>query len=228
MVMEIADQNNDGYIDLEEFVQVINDPRYSQVSWRLRSAFRAILVIGGPGSGKGLLCERLIQQARIQHCSSGDMLREEVTARTPLGLECEKIMKEGKLLPSATVMALLKKKVSKFPGAYVALDGFPRSRQNYDDFNKICGSPEFALFIDVPDEIMIERILKRGEESGRLDDNIDTALKRIETFHAMGRPTLERLQEDNVPVHVLDGSKTPDDVWIQLLSLGTALTRRVL
>ena len=83
-------------------------------------------------------------------------------------------MQQGKLLPSTTIMALLKKSMANSPGHYVALDGFPRSRENCEDFQAMCGAPECAIHIEVPDDVMIERILKRGRESGRADDNIAT------------------------------------------------------
>jgi adenylate kinase len=85
-----------------------------------------------------------------------------VVAGSPLGKEIETYMKDGKLLPASTIMALMKKQVSKLPGAFVALEGFPRSIENYHDFDRICGAPEFAIYIDVPDDVMVERILKRG------------------------------------------------------------------
>jgi adenylate kinase family enzyme len=106
------------------------------------------------------------------------------------------------------------------------LDGFPRTLQNYNDFDAICGAPECALYIDVPDEVMIQRILNRGKGgSGRSDDNIETAKRRIETFHELTVPTLDCLNESGVPVHALDGTGSPDDVWEQLLSLDTPVGR---
>jgi adenylate kinase family enzyme len=156
------------------------------------------------------------------------MLREEVAARTPLGLKMEETMKAGNLLPSATMIALLKKKMSSFPGAFVALDGFPRSRENYLDFDAICGAPEFAISIEVPDEVMMDRMLKRGQASGRVDDNPETAKKRIQTFHAMGDPTLACLRENGVPIYALDGNQTVENVWDQLMALNTPLTNRVI
>jgi adenylate kinase len=227
-IMKLADVDNNGSIDLTEFIEFVTNPAVAQYSWRLRSAFRAILVIGGPGSGKGLLCQKLVERAGIHHCSSGDLLRQEVVSGSPLGKEIETYMKDGKLLPSSTIMALMKKQVSKLPGAFVALDGFPRSIENYHDFDRICGAPEFAIYIDVPDDVMMERILKRGKDSGRVDDNEDTGRKRLHTFHSMGKPTLEALQASGIPIHVLDGRKSPDEVWVDLLALNTPLTRQVL
>ena len=86
----------------------------------------------------------------------------EVESGTALGKKCAEIMKAGKLLPSSTVMALLKKSMAKSPGHWVGLDGFPRSAENWNDFEDICGTPHCAFYLDVPDDIMIERILNRG------------------------------------------------------------------
>mmetsp|Transcript_9076 Transcript_9076/g.20512 ORF Transcript_9076/g.20512 Transcript_9076/m.20512 type:complete len:148 (-) Transcript_9076:194-637(-) len=93
----------------------------------------------------------------------------------PLAKSIEQTMKEGKLVPSSTIIALLKKQLRQFPGSLVALDGFPRNKQNYLDFNMVLGSPEFAIFVDVPDDEMISRIMKRAETSGQTDDNLETA-----------------------------------------------------
>jgi adenylate kinase family enzyme len=185
-------------------------------------------VIGGPGSGKGVLCDRLIEDAGIKHYSSGESLREEVASGSFLGKSIESLLKEGKLVPSTTMIALLKKQIGKFPGSLLALDGFPRTLQNYSDFDEICGAPECAIYIDVPDEVMIERILNRGKSgSGRSDDNLETAKMRIETFHQLTEPTIECLHESGIPVHTLDGTGTPDDVWKQLLELNTPIRRHV-
>ena len=111
-------------------------------------------------------------------------------------------MTAGKLLPSSTILALVKKQMANSPGNFVALDGFPRSAENCQDFAEICGQPECAFYIELPDDVMIERILKRGQDSGRADDNLETAMKRLETFHTQGKATLDYLYDSGVDVHV--------------------------
>jgi adenylate kinase family enzyme len=112
-----------------------------------------------------------------------------------------------------------------FPGRRVLLDGFPRSLQNAEDFLALCGKPELALHLDCDDTILMERIMKRarqGADSGnqRSDDNIDTALKRLRTFHKYHKPTMDWLREQHVPIVNLDCSGTPENVWQQLLAIG--------
>ena len=226
-IIQIADTDDDQKLNIFEFTDFSSNKMYSDLSWRLRSGFRAILVIGGPGSGKGLLCDRLVKKASVDHLSSGDLLREEVASGSALGQSCIKTMQEGKLLPSSTIMAMLKKNMAGHPGHYIALDGFPRSADNCRDFEDIMGAPEMAFYIDVPDDVMIERILKRGEESGRADDNVETAHERLKTFHAQGKPTLDYLKNSGVPVYTLDGTQTPEHVWLQLINCNTPLTKRI-
>ena len=143
----------DGRINVSQFVDLCRST--DGLSWRLRSGFRAFLVIGGPGSGKGLLSERLIKRADISHVSSGDLLRREVESGSALGQNCAETMKRGDLLPSSTIMALLKKSMAKSgAGSWLALDGFPRSAQNCIDFERVCGLPTCAFFLDVPDQVL--------------------------------------------------------------------------
>jgi len=226
-IINAGDLDGDGMLNIHEFVELSRNPKYTDISWRLRSGFRAIVVIGGPGSGKGLLCERLVKKANVDHLSSGDLLRDEVASGSALGKSCLETMQEGKLLPSSTVMAMLKKNMAGSPGHYVALDGFPRSADNCRDFEDIMGLPELAIYIDVSDDVMVERILKRGIESGRADDNEETAKERLKTFHSQGKPTLDYLRNSGVPVYTLDGTQTPDHVWLQLINCNTPLTKRI-
>lgn len=224
-IVERADTNHDGLIDFQEFISMLSNPMTEGASWRLRTALRVVLVIGGPGSGKGVLCSRLTAQRypRMKHVSSGEMLRTEVESGSLLGQQCEAVMQAGELLPSSVVTALVKRRMADFPGAYVLLDGFPRSRDNCAEFLEVFGPPAFAISIEVPDEVMMSRMLKRS--GGRSDDNPETARRRLQTFHECGGPTMQYLHEHSVPVVSLDGTQTPEGVWKQLLHHNTPLTR---
>ena len=222
-IMEQADQNHDGVMSLTEFFDLMTD----QYSWRLRSGFRVCLVMGGPGSGKGTLCEKLVENTGITHNSSGEMLREEIASGSPLAKEIESMMEQGQLVPSTTIIALLKKQLRKMPGTLVALDGFPRNLENYHDFDAVCGTPEFAIYVDVSDEEMLRRIMKRAETSGRVDDNIETAKKRLQTFHEQTEPTLSQLEKSNVPIYRLDGTQSPDEIWKELTEICPPISSRM-
>mmetsp|Transcript_18405 Transcript_18405/g.25925 ORF Transcript_18405/g.25925 Transcript_18405/m.25925 type:complete len:365 (-) Transcript_18405:493-1587(-) len=213
-----ADSNDDGKLHLNEFLsasdKVLGD-----------SPARVVLVVGGPGSGKGILCKKLVDECGIVHLSSGDLLRDEVSKRTPLGRECAEIMARGDLVSSAVITALVRRRMRSFPGRRVLLDGFPRSLENAYDFVEICGKPELALHLDCDDTILMERIIKRGREgaeegNARVDDNIDTALQRLRTFHKSHRPTMDWLRDQHVPIVNLDCSGTPENVWNQLIAIG--------
>lgn len=196
---------------------------------------RIVLIVGGPGSGKGALCERLAQECGAVHLSCGEMLREEVEAQTPLGKEVAEIMARGDLVSSAVVTALMRRRMRLHPGRRILLDGFPRSLENARDFVELCGPPELALHLDCDDTVLIERILARGGQSAkdaeraanegkevniRSDDNVHTAIQRLKTFHKHHHVTMSWLKEIHVPTVELDCSGSKKDVWQQLMAIG--------
>lgn len=220
-LFEAVDVNGDGLISKEEFLEE------SDLFLQGRPA-RIILVVGGPGSGKGLLSKRLVEECGVVHLSSGDLLREEVEAGTHLGRQVDETMKSGGLVSSATMVALMQKKMKGHPGKRVLLDGFPRSAQNAKDLVTLCGRPELALHLDCDDEIiLIERILARGKTGTRADDNIHTALQRIRTYHTYHQLTLDFLRDQHVPIVNLDCSTTPEGVWAQLRAVGRLMRKAV-
>uniref|UniRef100_A0A7S4VSX4 EF-hand domain-containing protein n=2 Tax=Ditylum brightwellii TaxID=49249 RepID=A0A7S4VSX4_9STRA len=222
-LFEVADADGDGYIDEQEFFN------NSELFLGEKPA-RIILVVGGPGSGKGLLSERLVKECGVIHISSGDLLRDEVAKGTTLGKQVDEIMKSGGLVSSGIMVALMQKKMKKHPGKRILLDGFPRSTENAQDLVTLCGKPELALHLDCDDTILIERILNRGLSSGssaRADDNIHTALTRIRNYHKYHHVTLDFLREEHVPIVYLDCSATPDGVWDQLRAIGRLMRQAV-
>lgn len=213
-----ADHDVDGKLHLQDFLKSADKVLGGAPA-------RIVLVVGGPGSGKGILCDRLAAECGIVHLSSGNLLRDEVKLGTPLGLEVADIMARGELVSSAVITTLVRRRMRKFPGRRVLLDGFPRSLENAHDFLKLCGRPELALHLECDDTILMERIIKRmkeGEQNGtqRADDNISTGLQRLRTFHKYHKPTMDWLREQHVPIVNLDCTGTPEIVWDQLLAVG--------
>ena len=142
--------------------------------------------------------------------------RNEIALGSPLAKSIEETMERGELVSSSTIVALLKKQLRRHPGSLIALDGYPRNKQNYIDFVGVLGNPEFAIYIDVPDEEMIARIMKRAATSGRADDNMDTAKLRLQTFHNETKRTIEQLRLSNIPIYELNGKQTPEKIWEEL------------
>jgi len=141
-IFQDADLDGNGAICLEEFL-TSSDKILGSVPAGM------VLVVGGPGSGKGLLSKRLVEECGVVHISSGDLLREEVERDTPLGQEVREIMVRGDLVSSAVIVTLMKRKM-RLPenaGKRVLLDGFPRSIQNATDLVELCGQPELALHL---------------------------------------------------------------------------------
>ena len=221
-LFEVADVDGNGYITTEEFLA------HSDTFLGGRPA-RIILVVGGPGSGKGVLCQRLVKETGAIHISSGDLLREEVAKGSTLGKQVAEIMESGGLVSSAMMVTLMKQKLRDHPGKRILLDGFPRSRENAQDLVTLCGKPELALHLDCDDTILMERILKRAKasDSKRSDDNFDTAIQRIRNYHQYHDVTLDFLREEHVPIVYLDCSTTSDGVWEQLRAIGRLMRSAV-
>ena len=209
----VADLDGNGFIELDEFLEHTD-------MFLDGNPARILLVVGGPGSGKGLLSKRLEEECNVVHLSSGDLLRCEVARQTPLGQQVQDIMARGELVSSAIMVALMKKRMRLHPGKRVLLDGFPRSMENASDLVTLCGTPELALHLECDDTILLERILKRGSTEQRADDNIQTALERLRTYHRYHHQTITWLREQHVPVVNLDCSGSPESVWQQLVAIG--------
>jgi Adenylate kinase len=149
-LFRVADLDGNGVIDMEEFLENAD-------TFIRDNPARIILVIGGPGSGKGVLSRRLETECNVVHLSSGSLLRDEVDRQTALGREVQDIMASGRLVSSAIMVALMKKKMRDHPGKRVLLDGFPRSLENAHDLVTLCGKPELALHLVCDDTILMVR-----------------------------------------------------------------------
>lgn len=150
-------------------------------------------VMGGPGSGKGTQCAKLVERFGMVHLSAGDLLRAEVASGSELGQEISAVINQGQIVASETTVALLRAAMDGQRGPFL-IDGFPRSISNLEAFEAEMGCAAFMLFLEVSEEEMEARLLKRGETSGRTDDNRETIIKRFRTFIHESMPVIDRLK----------------------------------
>jgi len=152
-----------------------------------------IWVLGGPGSGKGTQCDKIVEKYGFTHLSSGDLLRAEVQSGSERGKILTEIMEKGELVPLFVVLDLLAEAMlSKLSGSKgFLIDGYPREVQQGKEFEAEILPCTKILYFDVSDATMTERLLNRGKSSGRVDDNEETIKKRLNTFHQHSKPVID-------------------------------------
>lgn len=158
-------------------------------------------VLGGPGAGKGTMCELAENQLGWTHLSTGVLLRAERDKGGDNADVINELIEAGKLVPNEIVVTLLKdamETVTRTTGkTNFLLDGFPRSLDNLDAWYEIFGRetelPEM-LYFECPYEVLEQRILGRAKFSGRKDDNVESMKLRFDTFKAETLPTVELFQ----------------------------------
>jgi adenylate kinase len=181
-----------------------------------------ILLIGPPGSGKGTQAVRIGEHYGIAHISSGDLLRKHVADDTAIGRQVAPLLARGDLVPDGIVMDVLRRPVetASRQGGYV-LDGFPRTMTQaeaaYLVAKEIGAWVQVALYLKVPRDQLIERMLARGAASGRADDNLDVINHRQQVFEEQTPPLLD-YYADRETLITVDGSKHIDEVTATALA----------
>jgi len=141
-----------------------------------------LILFGPPGSGKGTQAAALIVKYDLLHISTGDLFRYNLKNNTPLGEEARSYMDKGELVPDAVTIKMLKAKVDENPDVkgYI-FDGFPRTITQSEALDALLASKgekvSKLLMLDVPDEELMKRLLKRGKTSGRSDDTDPAIIK---------------------------------------------------
>ena len=149
-----------------------------------------LILFGPPGSGKGTQSEKLIARYGLKHLSTGDLLRSEIAQQTALGLEAKKIMDKGQLVPDEVVIGMISSALDSNPDAKGFLfDGFPRTDKQAEALDKLLElkktSIAVMLALNVSEEELVKRLVKRGETSGRSDDSNEGVIRaRIAEYNS--------------------------------------------
>jgi len=180
-----------------------------------------LILFGPPGSGKGTQSEKLIEKYKFKHLSTGDLLRSEIAQQTALGLEAKSLMDKGQLVPDEVVIGMISTALETYKGVNGFLfDGFPRTTAQAEaldkllDFNKT--SIGVVLFMQVPDEELISRMINRAKTSGRSDDADETVQrKRLEVYNRDTLPVANHYKKLEKVVEI-QGVGTVDDIFMAL------------
>jgi adenylate kinase len=160
-----------------------------------------LILFGPPGSGKGTQSERLISEYGLKHLSTGDILRTEIAKHTPLGLEAKHFIDKGLLVPDEIVVGMISTALDNNADAKGFLfDGFPRTSSQAEALDKLLELKKTEinamLALEVSEEEIIKRLLKRGETSGRSDDINEEIIKsRIVEYHKKTKPVAEHYKK---------------------------------
>jgi Adenylate kinase and related kinases len=156
-----------------------------------------LILFGPPGSGKGTQSANIIEKYGLIHLSTGDLLRSEIGGKTPLGMEAQKFMDQGLLVPDEVVIGMISSKLDANPeAAGFIFDGFPRTTAQAEALDKLLALKKTAihtvLSLEVPEDELIRRLLERGLTSGRSDDASESIVKnRIVEYHNKTAPVAD-------------------------------------
>jgi len=182
-----------------------------------------IVLFGPPGSGKGTQSEKIIEKYGLVHISTGDLLREEVAAETDLGKKAKAIMDKGELVSDKIVIAMIRKKLNENQeGPGFIFDGFPRTvaqarelRKALTDYDERVG---VMISLEVPREELVKRLLKRGKETGRSDDKLETINNRIDVYNRQTIPVT--YYYDKMHKHAdVDGMGSVDEIFKRIVKV---------
>ena len=156
-----------------------------------------IVIFGAPGSGKGTQSEKMIEKYGFEHISTGDVLRDQIKKGTELGKTAKKYIDNGQLIPDELMVDILASVYDSFGKNHkgVIFDGFPRTIPQAEALKKMLserGHKVAAMVeLDVPEAELMKRLVKRGQESGRSDDNEETIKKRLTVYHNQTAPLID-------------------------------------
>jgi adenylate kinase len=180
-----------------------------------------LVLLGAPGSGKGTQAARLKEHLQVPHISTGDLLRGEVAAGSKLGLAAKEVMARGELVSDAILLGMLEDRFSRpDTGGGFILDGYPRNLAQADALDMLLtrmGQPfDFAVQLEVPTELLVERIAGRAAAEGRSDDNPESVRKRLDIYDSQTAPVIEFYRQHG-QLTVVDGVGSLDEVFTRIL-----------
>lgn len=166
-----------------------------------------IVIFGAPGSGKGTQSEKIVEKYGINHISTGDVLRAEIKNGTELGKTAKGYIDQGQLIPDGLMIDILASVFDSFKESKgVIFDGFPRTIAQAEALKKMLAERgqevSVMLDLDVPEEELMKRLIKRGQESGRADDNEETIKKRLIVYHSQTAPLIDWYKQDGKYRHI--------------------------
>ena len=176
-----------------------------------------IILFGPPGAGKGTQSQFLREKYNLTYISTGEILREEIAAESELGLQVKEIISQGNLVSDEIVAKIIEKKLSE------NMDSAGFQAEILEEMMEKFGmSLTGVLSLEVPEELLIERMLERGKTSGRADDNLDSIKHRFVEYEAKTRPVLDFYEgKDNL--HAVNGVGEIPQIFENLCTVIDAL-----
>ena len=181
-----------------------------------------LVLLGAPGSGKGTQATRLKRHLQVPHISTGDLLRAEVAAGSKLGLEARQVMDRGHLVSDEILLDMLGGRFARPDTANgFILDGYPRNLAQADALDKLLariGQPmDFAVQMDVPIDLLVERIAGRAQAEGRADDSPESVRTRLDVYASQTAPVIDFYRQHG-QLTVVDGVGSMDDVFSRIVA----------
>ncbi len=177
-----------------------------------------IVIFGAPGSGKGTQSEKLIDEYGLFHVSTGEVLRDHISRGTDLGKVADSYISQGQLIPDDLMIDILDRVLEDNPESKkgVIFDGFPRTIPQAEALKKMLGKRgskvHAVVGLEVDDDELVDRLVKRGQMSGRSDDNPETINQRLKVYHSQTSPLRDYyIGEGNY--HAIPGSGEVDAIF---------------
>ena len=179
-----------------------------------------IVIFGAPGSGKGTQSERIVEKYGINHISTGDVLRAEIKNGTELGKTAKGYIDQGQLIPDELMIDILASVFDSFKDSKgVIFDGFPRTIAQAEALKKMLAERgqdvSVMLDLEVPEDELMVRLIKRGKDSGRADDNEETIKKRLHVYHSPTSPLIDWYKNEKKYQHI-NGLGTMDGIFADI------------
>ena len=179
-----------------------------------------IVIFGAPGSGKGTQSERIVEKYGINHISTGDVLRAEIKNGTELGKTAKGYIDQGQLIPDELMIDILASVFDSFKDSKGAIfDGFPRTIAQAEALKKMLAERgqdvSVMVDLDVPEEELMVRLIKRGKDSGRADDNEETIKKRLHVYHSQTAPLIDWYKNEKKYQHI-NGLGTMEGIFAEI------------